>query len=177
MIVGGVKTQQRATVTYQDIPNQRFVLGRGFLEPTGLRRATDSYGRVAIDANASTTARLVMNEVEVKAKALLDTGAGPNVMTEELWRKMKSDRLLEAAPHLYSADRSTIKVHGKTPPILVHLDEGEAMPVQFHVIASKSQENLILGREFMTEYQVLVDFIMWKLGFISQDGTCNSQSP
>ncbi len=33
------------------------------------------------------------------------------------------------------------------------------MPVQFHVITSKSQDHLILGREFMTEYQVLVDLI------------------
>ncbi len=125
MIVDGVKTQQRATVTYQDIPNQDFVVGRGFLESSGLRRAIDSYGRVVIDANASTTARLVMNGIEVKAKGLLDTGAGPNVMTEDLWRKLKSDHLLEAAPHLYSADRSTIKVHGKTPPISMYLGEGE----------------------------------------------------
>ncbi len=37
---------------------------------------------------------------------------------------------------------------------------GDAIPVQFHVISSKSQDHLILGREFMTEYQVLVDLIM-----------------
>ncbi len=57
MIVDGVKTQQRATVTYQDIPNQDFALGRGFLESTGLRRAIDSYGRVVIVSNASTAVR------------------------------------------------------------------------------------------------------------------------
>ncbi len=61
MNVDGVKTQQRATVTYQEIPNQDFVLGRGFLESTGLRRAIDSYGKVIIDSNASTTVRLIMN--------------------------------------------------------------------------------------------------------------------
>ncbi len=148
------------TVTYQEIPNQDFVLGRSFLESSGLRRAIDSYGRVIIDSIASTTVRLVINGVEVKAKALLDTGAGPNVMTEGLWRKLKSDHLLEAAPNLYSADRLTIKVHGRTPPVQVLLGEGDAMPVQFHVISSKSQDHLILGREFMTEYQLLIDLIM-----------------
>ena len=109
-------SKQRATVTYQDLPNQGFVFWRGFPESTGFRPAIESYGRVVIDSNASTTVRLVMNGVEVKAKALLDTGAGPNVMTGDLWRKLKSNHLLGAAPHLYSADRSTIKVHGRAPP-------------------------------------------------------------
>ena len=71
------------------------------------------------------------------------------------WTVAPSRGLLQ----LYSADKSAIKVLGRTAPISLRFTSGEPMQVSFLVIPSKGKNHLILGREFMLKYYVLVDLV------------------
>ncbi len=70
-----------------------------------------------LDDNAGACVRVSFLYEEVVARALMDTGASVNVMTERLWEKLGKPALLEAPPTLFAANRSQIKVIGKSSPL------------------------------------------------------------
>ncbi len=126
-----------------------FILGERILDSACLRRAVDWFGRVVLDAHSATDVHLQFGEKSVVTRALLDTGAAPNVMPEQLYKELDCGPFLEASPQLYSADKSAIKVLGRTETVSLRFTSGEPMQVSFSVIASKGKSHLILGREFM----------------------------
>ncbi len=77
-----------------------FVLGQSLLRHACLQ--VDWYGTVLLDENSS----IVIREYSIQAKAILDTGAGSNVMIEGLWRKLGAPSLQPYDAQLYTAGTS-----------------------------------------------------------------------
>ncbi len=99
-----------------------------------------------------------LNE-EIIARALMDTGASVNVMKERLWEKLGKPALLEAPPTLFAANRSHIEVVGKSSPLKTTMGIKDEMYVSYVIIPTEDRDQIILGRQFMTKYHVLVDLV------------------
>ncbi len=115
--VDGVWVYQFGVVTEDARIVNEFVLGERILKSACLRRAVDWYGRVLLDDNAGACVRVSFLNEEIIARALMDTRASVNVMTERLWEKLGKPALLEAPPTLFAANRSQIEVVGKSSPL------------------------------------------------------------
>ncbi len=120
--VDGVWIYQPAVVTLDQRHKGDFVLGEHIPDSACLRRAVDWYGRVVLGAHSATDVNLQFGEESIITRALLDTGAAPNVMPEQLYEELDCGPLLEASPQLYSADKSAIKVLGRTAPTQPQVD-------------------------------------------------------
>ncbi len=172
--IDGVWVYQQVVVTEDARLAGSFVLGQSLLRHKCLQRAVDWYGTVLLDENSSTGARIVNGEYSIQAKALMDTGAGPNVMTEGLWRKLGSPSLQQYDAQLYAADTSSIDVLGKTAPLKTTLGNYKTMTVSYLVIPQKGNQaknHLILGRDFTTQYHVLVDLIRGEARIYQPNGS------
>ncbi len=150
---------QPAVVTLDQRLKGDFILGERIVDSACIRRAVDWYGRAVLDAHSATDVQLQFGEKIVVTRALLDTGAAPNVMPEQLYKELNCAPLLEASPQLYSADKSAIRALSWTAPISLRFTSGEPMQVSFLVIPSKGRNHLLLGREFMLKYYLLVDLV------------------
>ncbi len=65
--------------------------------------------------------------------------------------------MLEAPPTLFAANRSQIEVIGKSSPLKTTMGNKDEMYVSYAIIPTKDRDQIILGREFMMKYRVLVD--------------------
>ena len=62
----------------------QLVLGERILKSACLRRAVDWFGRVLLDDNAGACVKVSFLHEAVIARALMDTGASVNILTERL---------------------------------------------------------------------------------------------
>ncbi len=118
--IDGVWVYQPAVVTRDEKMAGRFVLGRNILDAACLRRAIDWHGRIILDDHSGASVLLKWTE-DASTRALLDTGAGPNVMTEGIWQAIGEPMLKSYSSKLYTADKSAIQVLGRTPPVKTQL--------------------------------------------------------
>ncbi len=80
-------------------------------------------------------------------------------MSEGLWRKLGAPSLQQYDAQLYTADTSSIEVLGKTAPLRSNY---KTMTIPYLVIPKKGgqvRDHLILGKDFVTQYHVLVNLI------------------
>ena len=168
--IDGVWVYQPAVVTRDEKMAGKFVLGRSILDAACLRRTVDWHGRIILDDHSGASVLLKWTE-GASTRALLDTGAGPNVMTEGIWQAIGGPSLRPYSNKLYTADKSTIRVMGRTPPVKTRLGDHPTMEVSYLVIPSKGKNHLILGREFMMQFHVIVDLIRREARIYMPDGT------
>ncbi len=107
-------------------------------------------------------ARRKNDDKEASVRALMDTGAGPNIMTLGIWQALGQPGLLPQTKKFLNKDNSLIRAQVRTKPILLEFPgRMETEPIRtyviFVVIEAKRQEKIILGREFMLESSVVVD--------------------
>ncbi len=100
----------------------------------------------------------------------MDTGASVNVMTERLWERLGKPALLEAPPTLFAANISQIEVIGKSSPLKTTMGIKDEIFVSYVMIPTKDRDQIILGREFMTKYHVLVDLVRREARIYLPDG-------
>ncbi len=116
--IDGVWVYQLGVVTTDWRIKDSFVLGQQILDSACLRRAVDWYGRILLGEHSSALVTIIFLHEVIKVRALLDTGAGPSIMTENLWIQLGKPALKEAYTSIYAADRSEIAVIGKTSPLM-----------------------------------------------------------
>ena len=98
-------------------------------------------------------------------------GASVNIMAERLWEKLGKPVLLEAPPLLFAANRSQIEVIGKRSPLKSTMGIKDEMYVSYVIIPTKDRDHIILGREFMMKYHVLVDLVRCEARVYLPDGS------
>ena len=159
--VDGVWIYQPVLVLEDGDFGEGLVLGESFMQSMGVAPIIEQ-GVIQRDTRSSTMTRLKNDDKETSARALLDAGAGPNVMALGIWQTLGRPELLPQAKKFLNADNSLIQEQGRTKPILLEFPgRMETEPIQtyvsFVVIEARGQENIILGREFMLETSVVVD--------------------
>ena len=94
----------------------------------------------------------------------MDTGASVNVMTERLWERLGKPALLEAPPTLFAANISQIEVIGKSSPLKTTMGIKDEIFVSYVMIPTKDRDQILLGREIMTKYHMLVNLVRREQG-------------
>ncbi len=77
---------------------------------------------------------------------------------------------MEAPPTLFAANRSHIEVVGKISPLKTTMGIKDEMYVSYVVIPTKDRDQIILGRECMTKYHVLVVLVRREARVYLPDG-------
>ena len=95
---------------------------------------------------------------EVELDTLLDTGAGPSIMSLVTYEQLGGKKAdIQAAPNvdLLAANNSKIPTLGMSPLLDIRIGS-HVLPMQF-LIATDVPPELILGRDFITLYEVQID--------------------
>ncbi len=136
------------------------VLGRRYIQRIDMVGLLDEEGVVQLDPRSGTLVIVKAAGNEVKIRALMDTGAGPNIMTRGVWRELGSPALASQVVQLTGADSEPISAQGRFERVGVCLrsdQEDINSIVSFVVIETIGREKIVLGREFMTENVVTID--------------------
>ena len=110
---------------------------------------------------AHVTAHLLdTNGKKIGVTELLDTGVVVSVMPIKTWERMGFTRedLIPTNLRLAAANRGSIYVAGRTPITVLHM-EGRNLWMSFLVVENfNDADQLILGRDFVKNFDVLIDF-------------------
>ncbi len=93
---------------------------------------------------------------------ILDTGAGVNVMSAESWRKLGCPSLEPWQTGIKMANDQPIQVFGATQKRDM-LVAGLFLLVTFVVVESLGEDDFLLGRTFIREFDVLIDLSQGKI--------------
>ncbi len=100
--------------------------------------------------------RILVNNKRVFA--LIDTGAGPSVMSLGTYQKLggKKEDLEKVTSELVAANNSAMVTYGLTE--LMQFDMGgNTYDIAFTIVDDLGMDDVILGRDFLQRYDVLVD--------------------
>jgi hypothetical protein len=93
--------------------------------------------------------------------ALLDTGAGPNVITKRAFHRVQAScaETLEVTPYhgeLRAADDKPIRSSGMVRRLPVRIG-GHTLRTDMIIVEELGQDDMILGRQFLLTFDVLMD--------------------
>ena len=138
-----------------DMAGQIFV-GRNELslraigQTTGMRSAK-------IDGDATMSAQIrATGGRSVKLRGMLDTGAGVSVMSTEAWRKLGAPLLKPWEVPIRMANDQPIEVLSISDEMHLSI-AGLDLPVSFIVVESLGEDDFLLGRTFIRDFDVLID--------------------
>ena len=118
--------------------------------PTGIRIAL-------IDENATMTVQIEDRQGQsVKLHGMLDTGAGVSVISAEVWQKLGAVPLKPWVVPIRIANDRPIRVLGVTEKLQMNLN-GLQLPVPFIVVEHLGEDDFLLGRTFIRDFDVLID--------------------
>ncbi len=117
--------------------------------PTGVRNAV-------IDQNVTMFVSMRSNQGTARLKGLLDMGAGVSVMSDAAWKKLGAPIFKPWTVPITMANDEPIKVLGITKELSMRLNELE-LPVAFIVFDYLGEEDFLLSRTLIREFDVLID--------------------
>ncbi len=118
--------------------------------PTGVRSAV-------IDGNATMTVQMNSpNGQAVQLNGMLDTGAGVSVISAEAWQKLGAQPLKSWDVPIRMANDQPIRVLGVTDELKMNLN-GLQLPISFIVVEHLGEDDFLLGRTFIRDFDVLID--------------------
>ncbi len=118
--------------------------------PTGIRSAL-------IDENATMTVQTAGKQGQsVELHGMLDTGAGVSVISAEAWQKLGAVPLKPWVVPIRMANDQPIRVLGITDELQMNLD-GLQLPVPFIAVEHLGEDDFLLGRTFIRDFDVLID--------------------
>ena len=93
-----------------------------------------------------------------KKKALFDSGAGPSCMTTDCYRGLGLHRqdVDQIEVNLTAANGTALACRGLSKPVEFQIGTKE-LSLQFLIVDNLGGEDIILGRDFLTMYDVLLD--------------------
>jgi gag-polyprotein putative aspartyl protease len=98
--------------------------------------------------------RLIINEQEINA--IIDSGAGPNVITDKLRQRLKIPIMTKSNERFILADGSGRASLGRTE-IIIEIDEELEIPIEVEVIDSNTEE-LIVGNDALGKLKANIDY-------------------
>ena len=161
--VDAVTINTEAFITSDDDFGKQFIISGDIWRPaqvTSIRTiGKKCEEKVEMDKDCHT--RIQIKNFSIKA--LIDTGAGPSVMSSKIYRQVGGNMkdLQEPTVILSAANKTKIEVCGLTPPMQFKIGES-TFTMQFNLVDNLSG-SVILGRDYLTMYDVLVDMMRRKL--------------
>ncbi len=138
-----------------DLIGQIFI-GRNELSLRAVGRATGLRSAV-IDNNAAMTVQVRgAHGNPVDLKGMLDTGAGINVISADAWQRLGAVPLKPWVVPVRMANDQPIRVLGVTDDLNMTIN-GLCLPVSFIVVEHLGGDYILLGRTFISEFDVLID--------------------
>ncbi len=98
----------------------------------------------------------VPNGRTVKFYGTLDTGVGVSVLSSEAWQKLGAPALKNWEVPIRMANDQPIRVLGISKEVYLII-AGINLPVSFIVVESLGEDDFLLGRTFIREFDVLID--------------------
>ena len=158
LMVNGTQQITGVYVTEDKRIKNRILLGKEFKDRIPARwHKPGEYPTFDTDQHGHTNAKFLTSTGERTANILLDTGAGPTLMSEEMWKELEPNlELFPCNRKLRGITAGNLEALGYTPPLRVQLGMTEVM-VSFIVVRNVSKDEIILGRDFIRSHHVLVD--------------------
>ena len=95
--------------------------------------------------------------VDERFRALIDSGAEPNLITASALRKIQPNAIKHEVKQLYrAANNQLLPIKFCVKDLSIHI-EGHLCKIDALVVDSLGREDLILGREFILKYHVIID--------------------
>jgi hypothetical protein len=112
--------------------------------------------RTKCELNHRSSAKIKIKGNQVMA--LVDTGAGPSVITQSMYRQLggEMDDLESLGYDLIAANNSKMETFGMTTPLPFKIGEN-VYDLMFTVVGDLGNDQIVLGRDFMVKYDVLID--------------------
>jgi hypothetical protein len=159
VLIEGCQFYVRASITVDDDLTGRIILGRNIFEIFSMNEtATDmAVPTIQLDQGCGADVTFDVNGVSRNTRVLLDTGAGPSIMSREFWEEVKGDAdLRKDLTPLKAANNEDMGVVGRTPPLQFKLGNTEVV-LSFLVTERLGGREALLGRDFLYTYDVAVD--------------------
>jgi predicted aspartyl protease len=165
MNIDAVEMHCEVYVTKHDFP-EKMVIGADLWLPMNTTKETATIASISqTEKGASEPAlklydhcKLWLDVGNTRSIALIDTGACVSVMPWTILERegMEREQLLPNQYDLMSASATKMNSLGITPPIKVRLG-GKELTHQFVVVDTMMEEVTLIGRDFLIEYDVVVD--------------------
>ncbi len=98
-----------------------------------------------------------MLETEGGFTALLDTGAGPSLITKSALTRIDPEYVIQPDSNVYTtANGQTMAIYGRVENVPIEV-KGHKLPFPAVVVEKLPDEDIILGRDFITMYDILID--------------------
>jgi hypothetical protein len=161
-LIGSVEVLSMVYITF-DPSFRRMMLGRQVWSPIPCKAnaqarceiiQNEAIGEVSMKANA----RVDMDFTTCSITALCDTGAGITLMPRVVYEKIgfKIEALLPVMHMMKGANGACFQSMGMSEPIEFKI-ENTPLEASFVVVDKLLDNNIILGRDFMITYDILVD--------------------
>jgi hypothetical protein len=128
-----------------------FYLGRSAFDPLTVQAIINAQD-LCIDS------RTTLSFEEYETTALVDTGAGVSCISYSFFKSIGgTDSVLEpTGMRVVAANSTPLAHHGMTPPIYFTIGQ-HRVAIKFLVVENLGTDKVILGRDFVHMYDVLID--------------------
>ena len=150
-------------ITTNDEFGGRLTLGDEVWKPRKVAAITGNMDRSKVDLptvdhpiDANSRTELLVRGM--RFNVLVDTGAGPSCMARHVYTALggQTDRLHKVGGRLTAANSSQLEVHGLSDPIQFDIKDN-TISMRFFIIENLGADEIILGRDFLKDYDVSVD--------------------
>jgi hypothetical protein len=146
-------------ITKQEDFGDTFNIGREVFTPQPFSiKTVDNYSDMGDDSRARTSF------AGRTTKALVDTGAGPSCMSNKFFRQIPGieTELQHPNINITAANNTKMQVHGLTD--VIHFQFGwHTLGVKFIIVEDLGTDDVILGRDFIRMYDVMLDLPRGKI--------------
>jgi hypothetical protein len=145
-------------VVLNELQSPTVILGTQAFDMSFLNLSKDTESvKLTLDKTSSTKGEFFTKDLCYEAPILLDTGAGPSVMSKKFWDLISNGAMLsDDNTPLRAANNQSMEIAGRTPHIKFKIGD-LVVVVSFLVSKNLGGKDVILGRDFMFAYDVSVD--------------------
>ena len=150
-------------ITTDDDYGAKLSLGDDVWKPRKIAAITGCLDRSQVDYPTiehpiNENSRTELQVRGMRFNVLVDTGAGPSCMARHVYTALggKIEDLYQVGGRLTAANASQLQVHGLSDKIQFSIQEHE-IDMRFFIVENLGADEIILGRDFLKDYDVLVD--------------------
>ena len=157
--IDGCTLHVPCAITFDERLRRRIILGKDAFKCMSVMQCEmkGNEAKLNLDSSCSTIAAFNTASGIYYANVLLDTGAGPSIMSLAMWQRLADQcELIADNTPLMAANSQTMKIIGRTQPLSFKLGDLQVV-MSFLVSEVLGKREVILGRDFMFTYDVTMD--------------------